>query len=886
MTEGQDPKNTAENNKQLKEQDGLYKGILQTLEDERDVIGDIVSYTNQLLKLKNNVLNADDKTSDLNRAQRDHAAATVKNNQKILDLKAKQGTLTASEFKDQMKTLQEDKASLNVAGKKLKHAISLNKVLQDTGDVLSPIANSTGDLIDGITGFVDALPGGKTVSRLFGLDTLKAQSEDLLNTFGSEMVTALQANKSPVEAVQAGLAKIGPILKGGFFSPITLIAAAIAGIAIIFSNISKKAKELSKETGVTFAQAKNLNDQARQVQSQYSTQLATVEDITAVQKEQIALLGSAALVNTEIAGQVADQGRAFGYGAEQAGKTHAALKSGVNIAAVQKDIADNASLAAKYFAGSGKLLADAAVQAAKMGVSLGQMVKIADGLLNIEESLTAQFEFQALSGKQINLDRARALALEGDIAGATKEVMRNVGSAADFAKMNRFEREALAKATGMEVGELQKSLAIQEKLGDLNDDQKAAMANMNLSAAEMNNMSAEELQNRLAQQQSMDKAGAAFQSIKNELITALLPLAEAFGSVFTLLGPVLKTIGKVLGIAFMPLKWAGEAMQFLFDLMERFKGTSIALGTIMAGNYLYQKLGTREQQKALLLKVQDKVQTGLINAAKFIGLGYDKLAGGEQKKKLSLIGLEYLKTAALNTIRLAGVGLQLAWNTAKGIGNALLVWAFGNETATNALIGARLILEQAVNAAKAVGNALAIVGNALGLAAIGRAVAGAVGFIFSAFAQIPFGLGIPLAIAAVAGLFGLVSKAKKAGDVQAPAKGKTMISTREGGLFETSKNDDVAAGPGILSKLAGAASNPIGAIGSLFGGGGEESGGGANNEALMAKLDELINAVKTPPPVYIGDKAVTELSSALQINDSFQTTQNVSGTSVKKGGAS
>jgi hypothetical protein len=32
-----------------------------------------------------------------------------------------------------------------------------------------------------------------------------------------------------------------------------------------------------------------------------------------------------------------------------------------------------------------------------------------------------------------------------------------------------------------------------------------------------------------------------------------------------------------------------------------------------------------------------------------------------------------------------------------------------------------------------------------------------------------------------------------------PSKGKTQISTKEGGLFELSKNDDVIAAPGLLS---------------------------------------------------------------------------------------
>ena len=43
--------------------------------------------------------------------------------------------------------------------------------------------------------------------------------------------------------------------------------------------------------------------------------------------------------------------------------------------------------------------------------------------------------------------------------------------------------------------------------------------------------------------------------------------------------------------------------------------------------------------------------------------------------------------------------------------------------------------------------------------------------------------------------------AKKAGDVSSPADGKTKISTKEGGIFELSKNDDLAAGPGIIDQL-------------------------------------------------------------------------------------
>ena len=63
-----------------------------------------------------------------------------------------------------------------------------------------------------------------------------------------------------------------------------------------------------------------------------------------------------------------------------------------------------------------------------------------------------------------------------------------------------------------------------------------------------------------------------------------------------------------------------------------------------------------------------------------------------------------------------------------------------------------------------------------------------------------------------------VAKYSKAGDVMSPADGKTQISTKEGGLFELSKNDDVAAGPGILDKLKGAMKGgPMGLMGGMMG---------------------------------------------------------------------
>jgi len=62
--------------------------------------------------------------------------------------------------------------------------------------------------------------------------------------------------------------------------------------------------------------------------------------------------------------------------------------------------------------------------------------------------------------------------------------------------------------------------------------------------------------------------------------------------------------------------------------------------------------------------------------------------------------------------------------------------------------------------------------------------------------------GVAIAGAAVAGITTLMgSHLQPAGDLISPASGTTQISTKEGGLFNLSKNDDVIAAPGLANKL-------------------------------------------------------------------------------------
>ena len=80
---------------------------------------------------------------------------------------------------------------------------------------------------------------------------------------------------------------------------------------------------------------------------------------------------------------------------------------------------------------------------------------------------------------------------------------------------------------------------------------------------------------------------------------------------------------------------------------------------------------------------------------------------------------------------------------------------------------------------------------------------------YASISAIPF-IGPVLGVAAAAGALALgYQYYTKAGDVKSPADGKTQVSTKEGGLFELSPNDDFAAAPGLLDKMKNGGSTTV-----------------------------------------------------------------------------
>lgn len=114
------------------------------------------------------------------------------------------------------------------------------------------------------------------------------------------------------------------------------------------------------------------------------------------------------------------------------------------------------------FRGNTGELVKTVLEAKKLGLTLDQITNTQSSLLDFESSISSQIEAELLTGRQINLERARLFALNNDIAGLTEEIAKQNITAASFSGMNAIQQESIAKTLGMSASTLGDTLYKQE----------------------------------------------------------------------------------------------------------------------------------------------------------------------------------------------------------------------------------------------------------------------------------------------------------------------------------------------------------------------------------------------------------------------------------------
>lgn len=179
-----------------------------------------------------------------------------------------------------------------------------------------------------------------------------------------------------------------------------------------------------------------------------------------------------------------------------------------------------------------------AVTAAKLlGAEISDIANSSKQLLQFESSIESELKAELLTGKQLNLERARSAALAGDQETVAKELAANMGTFTDFTKMNTLQQDALAESMGMSSDHLSDMLFKQETMG--------------MNAQQLRAQGKDELADKLEQldtQERLQLAQEKFQATLGDIATAFIPFMDMVSGVAAAFASMPGVMGALLGI--------------------------------------------------------------------------------------------------------------------------------------------------------------------------------------------------------------------------------------------------------------------------------------------------------------------------------------------------
>ena len=184
------------------------------------------------------------------------------------------------------------------------------------------------------------------------------------------------------------------------------------------------------------------------------------------------------VMSGEAVGQLSGDAARLGMTFDEAAKTqedalnsvNAQTGAQINLQEVLEDSNRVSGQIRAQLASNPAAIAKAITLAKSFGFELKQIAEAGKSMLDFESSISAELEAELLTGKQLNLEKARLAALTGDYETLTKEIAANVGDFNDFSKMNVLQQEAIASAVGMTADSLADALVTDENRDQLMKD--------------------------------------------------------------------------------------------------------------------------------------------------------------------------------------------------------------------------------------------------------------------------------------------------------------------------------------------------------------------------------------------------------------------------------
>jgi hypothetical protein len=251
----------------------------------------------------------------------------------------------------------------------------------------------------------------------------------------------------------------------------------------------------------------------------------------------------------------------------------------VNEKDVLKEVSKASASLKLTLGGSAEAVAVAAVKAKQFGLNLEQAEKISQSLLQFESSIESELSAELLTGKELNFENARALALNGQTAEAAAEIAKQVGTSADFGRMNVLQQEAIAKAAGMERDELAQSLIDKESLAKIGfKDAAAAKAKYEelrktMSAQEAAKALGDEaLATQYEQQSVQERFAQATEKLKEVFISLAEPILAIISPIVDLVTTILPAVNMLLQPLITGFQIIADTIGFISQGISMFAG--------------------------------------------------------------------------------------------------------------------------------------------------------------------------------------------------------------------------------------------------------------------------------------------------------------------------
>jgi hypothetical protein len=382
-----------------------------------------------------------------------------------------------------------------------------------------------------------------------------------------------------------------------------IMDAVITSTLKRFKELDSGAEKFRRETGLTIAQMGGIRKYAEEISAQFADMGINIEKAYNAAKALVNTFGSAAVVTEDAMKSVALLSENLNVAVEDSaaalalfqGLGNTSQKVAINMIAVgselakkayvpfqmaMKDIAQMSSDTVSLLGATPQVLLKAAIAARAYGLDINKAASAQKKLLDYNTSINDELLVSNLLGRSVSMQQARSLAYQGKFTAALEETLDVVESIGEV--RDPYTRDAIAKMTGLELGDLTKALA-KRKL------EKEIMEGSDEAAKERLKTQKEVLK-QMEETTTLSKEGVLaenekilrqrqMQGLMTNLTNTMEDLAVAVGSILepiltplvSIVVPIFKLIGSILKLTIIPLlKMTVEPIKMLADLLSTY----------------------------------------------------------------------------------------------------------------------------------------------------------------------------------------------------------------------------------------------------------------------------------------------------------------------------